>query len=63
MQLASGILELTPSKEIILNPSPSSDSWFSNKANIEELNRRIADIESGKSIPVAWDDAKKELGL
>ncbi|MCL2097421.1 MAG: hypothetical protein FWH23_01500 [Bacteroidales bacterium] len=56
-----GVLELSPSKEVILNPSPSGDSWFSNKANIKELNRRIADIESGKSIPIPWKKAKKNL--
>ncbi len=58
-----GIIELNPSTEILLNPSPSSDPWFDNKENLRELNRRIADIDSGKSTPVSWDDAKKELGL
>ena len=59
----SGILELNPSKEIILNPSPSGDPWFNIEANAKELNRRIADIESGKATTIPWKKAKKELGL
>lgn len=58
-----GIIELNPSTEILLNPSPSNDPWFDNKDNISELNMRITDIESGKTTPIAWKDAKKELGI
>jgi len=59
----SGILELNPSKKIILNPSPSGDRWFNNEANVNELNRRIAKIERGESTPMSWEEAKKELSL
>ncbi|MFI3299240.1 MAG: addiction module protein [Rikenellaceae bacterium] len=58
-----GIIELNPSSEILLNPSPSRDPWFDNKENVKELNRRLADIDSGKSKPISWEDAKAQLGL
>lgn len=59
----SGILELNPSKEISLNPSPSGDKYFDDPRNIKELNRRIADVESGKAELIPWSVAKKELDL
>ncbi|MFI3304001.1 MAG: addiction module protein [Rikenellaceae bacterium] len=58
-----GIIELTPSTEIHLNPSPSNDPWFENKANVEELDNRLADIDSGKTQLLDWDDVKGKLGL
>ncbi len=58
-----GIIELNPSSEIRLNPSPSNDPWFDNKANMDELNRRIADIDSGKTELLDWDEMKNKLGL
>ncbi len=56
-----GIIELTPSSEIQLNPSPSKDIWFENKENMDELNSRIADIDSGKAVLLDWDEVKKQL--
>ncbi|MFI3240101.1 MAG: hypothetical protein R3Y22_05885 [Bacteroidales bacterium] len=44
-----GIIELNPSKDIHLNPSPSKDKWFDNKENVEEQLQRISDINSGKN--------------
>lgn len=58
-----GIIELNPSTELRLNPSPSGDVWFDNRANMEELDRRIADIDSGKTELLEWDDVKSKLGL
>ncbi len=46
---------------IQLNPSPSKDVWFENKENIDELNSRIADIDSGKAVLLDWDEVKKQL--
>ncbi|MFI3262988.1 MAG: hypothetical protein R3Y26_08780 [Rikenellaceae bacterium] len=59
----NGIIELNPSTEIRLNPSPSNDSWFDNQANVEELNKRISDIDSGKTELLDWDEMKGKLGL
>ena len=58
-----GIIELSPSTEIRLNPSPSGDPWFDNPHNMAELNRAIAEHRSGKSVTIPWEEAKKELGL
>jgi len=58
-----GVIELTPSKEITLNPSPSGDPWFDNPHNMAELNRAIAELRSGKSVTIPWEEAKKQLGL
>jgi len=44
-----GIIELRPSTEIRLNPSPSNDPWFDNAHNMEELNRAIEELETGKA--------------
>ena len=58
-----GIVELTPSKEIRLNPSPSNDPWFDNPHNMEELMRAKAELRSGKAELISWKEAKKKLGL
>lgn len=57
-----GIIELTPSREIHTNPSPSGDPWFDDPRNMAELDSRIADLENG--VPtIPWEVAKKRLGL
>ena len=58
-----GIIELNPSKQIRLNPSPSNDPWFDDPRNMEELERRIADLKSGKTKTVSWDTIKANLGI
>ena len=41
-------LELVPrGNNIPENPSPSNDPWFDNPRNIEELERRLKESESG----------------
>ncbi len=64
----SGILELNPSKEIFVNPSPSGDPFWDDPRNVEELNRRLAevdaDLKSGKYKEyITWEQRKKEIGL
>ena len=44
-----GIIELMPSNEIRLNPSPSGDTWFDNPRNMAELNRAIEELKTGKA--------------
>ena len=58
-----GIIELNPSTEIRLNPSPSGDPYWDDPRNVQELERRIADLKSGKSKTFPWEEVKKELGL
>lgn len=47
--------------------SPSNDPYFDNPKNIEELNKRIADIRSGKEkssiVLKNKEDIKEFLGL
>lgn len=43
-----GVIELTPSTEIRLNPSPSNDPWFDDPRNRAELNRVVEELRSGK---------------
>ncbi len=55
----NGIIELNPSKEIRLNPSPSNDPWFDNSRNMEEFERGLAQLEdyhNGKSEAISYED-------
>lgn len=56
-----GIIELTPNKEIRTNPSPSNDPYFDDPRNLEEIDRRIANLRDGKSKLVSWEDIKANL--
>jgi hypothetical protein len=44
-----GIIELTPSREIRLNPSPSGDLWFDDSRNLAELDRAVDELRTGKA--------------
>lgn len=57
-----GIIELTPSREIHTNPSPSGDPRFDDPRNMAELDSRIADLESGTPT-IPWEAAKRRLEL
>ena len=58
----AGIFEITPSKEIRTNPSPSNDPWFDVPENIEELNRRFERLDSGKAKLIRLsEEQRKEL--
>lgn len=56
--------EIVPSKDIVVNPSPSGDPYWAVPENVERLTKDLdelksADISSFKS----WDNLKSELGL
>ena len=57
------IFEITPSKELRVNPSPSGDPFWDDPRNVEELERRISALRSGKSASRPWAEVKKELGI
>jgi hypothetical protein len=57
-----GIIELTPSTEIHLNPSPSGDIWFDDARNMEELNRAVHELRTNKAdLKELSDDEIKAL--
>ena len=62
------IFEITPSKDVQLNPSPSGDPFWNDARNREALDNAIerlqADHEAGrdKDYP-SWEEVKKALGL
>ena len=63
----AGIFEITPSKEIRTNPSPSNDPWFDVPENIEHLNKAIEesaklDITKQKSF-TSVEELKKAFEL
>jgi|LSQX01.1.fsa_nt_gb hypothetical protein len=58
-----GIIELTPNKEIRVNPSPSNDSYFEDPQNIKAIEQGIADVKAGRVTSVSLDDIKLMLGL
>jgi hypothetical protein len=35
--------------EILLNPSPSNDPWFNDTRNMDELNRAVDELKTGKA--------------
>ncbi len=57
----SGIFNISPSKEIYTNPSPSNDEWFDNAENMASVERGAQEAKEGKV--TAWDDLKAELEL
>ncbi len=56
-----GIIELNPSTEIRINPSPSKDSYFDIPENIEAIERGLEQVDAGQCRP--WSEVKEELGL
>ncbi len=58
----SGIFDITPSKEIRVNPSPSGDAFYDIPENVEHLDRVIK--ESGERKPsefISLDDFKNKM--
>jgi hypothetical protein len=51
-----GVIELTPSREIRLNPSPSGDPWFEDSRNLAELDRATDELRTGKVEPKELSD-------
>ncbi|KAA6347950.1 hypothetical protein EZS27_004595 [termite gut metagenome] len=45
----SKLVELVVTDKLSENPSPSGDPWFDNPENVREVERRCADIDSGKA--------------
>lgn len=58
-----GIVELTPNKEIRVNPSPSNDPWFDDPKNMEALERGIADVKAGNLKYTSLEELKKTLDI
>ena len=56
-----GIIELTPSTEIRLNPSPSNDPYFDNSLNLDHIEKGRIDAVEGRTKP--WNEIKDKLGL
>lgn len=60
------IIELTPSKEIRVNPSPSKDQYFDNPNNMEEIDKAMQELEdyhAGKVSAISLDELKSQLAL
>ncbi|MDR0955319.1 MAG: hypothetical protein LBM20_08100 [Rikenellaceae bacterium] len=59
------VFEITPSRELFVNPSPSGDPFWDDPRNVEELNRRIDELKSGKSTltPYSAEEFKRRFGL
>ena len=57
------IFEITPSKELRVNPSPSGDPFWDDPRNVEALENRIGDLHSGKAECRPWEEVKRELGI
>lgn len=57
------VYEITPSKEIKVNPSPSNDPWYNDSHNLAEVENAINNLKSGKSKTTPWKDIKKDLGI
>lgn len=57
------VYEITPSKEIRVNPSPSNDPYFDDPRNLEAIERGIADVKAGRVSKVSLDNIKEMLGL
>ncbi len=61
-----GVIELTPSKEIRVNPSPSNDQYFDNPHNIKETDKAMQELEdyhAGKVSAISLDELKSQLAL
>lgn len=61
-----GIIELTPCKDIRVNPSPSNDSYFDNPHNIKEVKKAMQELEdyhAGKISATSLDELKSQLAL
>ena len=57
----AGIFEITPSKEIRTNPSPSKDPWFDVPENMASIERGSA--EAAQGLGTSLSELKKEFGL
>ncbi len=53
--------EVSPSKEIRVNPSPSGDAYFDVPENVEAIDRALEQVDSNQCKP--WSEVKTELGL
>ncbi len=56
-----GVFDISLSKEIRVNPSPSNDPWFDVPENIESVERGKA--EAAQGLGISLDDLKKEFNL
>jgi hypothetical protein len=57
------VFEITPSKEVYVNPSPSGDPWFDDPRNMEMVEQGLAEVKAGHVTRVTLDDIKTMLGL
>ncbi len=57
----SGIFDLTPSKEIRTNPSPSNDSYWNVPENVASVERGKAEAAQGLGMP--FEEFRKMLEL
>jgi hypothetical protein len=57
------VFEITPSKEVYVNPSPSGDPWFDDPRNMEMVERGLAEVKAGHVTRVSLDDIKTMLRL
>lgn len=55
------VYEVSPSKEVRVNPSPSCDPYFDVPENVQAIDRALEQVDAGLSTP--WSEAKKEFGL
>lgn len=57
------IFEITPSKNVRFNPSPSNDPYFNDHRNIESIERGKAQAEAGQYTEYSSEELKRKLGL
>ena len=57
----AGVFDITPSKEVRINPSPSNDPWFDVPENMASVERGSKQAAQGLGTPLS--ELKKEFGL
>lgn len=60
----AGIFDITPSKDVRINPSPSGDSYFDNKENLRDIEIGMQEAKEGKyKLYNSEEELKRMLGL
>ena len=62
------IFEITPSKELKVNPSPSGDPFWDDPRNLETLQAAVAQLEADKATGKdknypSWAEVKEKLNI
>ena len=57
----AGVFDITPSKEVRTNPSPSNDPWFDVPENMASVER--GSKQAAQGLGTTLSELKKEFGL